>query len=359
MRYSNLRKLSKVLLLPVLTIFLASSLSSCSSPRTQAVIIYINDSSSETYPVEGNLRIQANGDKEIPSESIAAAIKANKLENEKRSGNYEWREECEDGDECFVFKGVELSKLESEKYFQTGEQLIAEIPVNESNKAVLTILDGERSAEWNFNVSDDGSPIILNLFITEYFVSVTQLDDGFMTFTPAKPVSQNPERTWEFEKLFEKYYENYLQRDNDWITFKLSYRTYSAAMDKASERTCKVFGKNCDGRASYSSIASAYRSAYDKIVTPMLSELSTSSDNPDVTIALLQLEKMAKLNADCYFRTYSAAEDRNTNSYNATSECFSDVRQQESDLKIALKKSNFDLENFMEVGYGGYPRSFE
>ena len=73
--------------------------------------------------------------------------------------------------------------------------------------------------------------------------------------------------------------------------------------------------------------------------------------NKDIAVALLKLEKLAELHADCYFRTYNAANDRNENAYSATSECFSDVKQQESDLEIYLKEFSQELTTFMRSGY--------
>lgn len=309
--------------------------------------------------MKDKLTIQTKDNASVPNELVLSAAKEHQVGYDKRVSSFEWKDVCEDGKSCFEFKGVEFRKVKATDYFSTNENLELELPVDEQNSALLTMLDGERSATWKFKPSEDGKPLYINVFVTDYFVSVTQLVDGYLSFTSIQPSSQGPEQSWEFQEMFKKYYVNYFQRDNDWITFRHSYKIYSEAMSKANIRTCKVFGKDCNGRASYSSIASAYRNAYDKIVNPMLSNLGTNSDNKDVSVALLQLEKMAKLHANCYFRTYSSAEDRNSASYNATSECFSEVTQQESDLKISLKQANYDLESFMEVGYGGYPRSFE
>ena len=334
-------------------------LASCSSIKTQKAILFIDDKSSSNYSLKDNLIIRTGENSDVAKEFILSAAKANQVGYDKRVSSFDWKETCEDGESCFEFKGVELEKVEVKDYFSQEENLEVELLVDEQNYAVLTMLDGDRVATWKFKTLKDENPLYINIFVTDYFVSVTQLVDGYMSFTPIKPSSQSPEQSWEFEDIFKKYYVNYFQRDNDWITFKHSYKTYSDAMSKADNRTCKVFGKDCDGRASYSAIASAYRSAYDKVVSPMLSNLRIGSDNKEVSVALLQLEKMAKLHANCYFRTYSSAEDRNSASYNATSECFSEVTQQESDLKISLKQANYDLESFTEVGYGGYPRSFE
>jgi hypothetical protein len=350
---------SRFLAFAFLSFLVTGLLTSCSSERTQQAILFIDDRSSDTYPQAANLKIQAKNQAEVPENLILDAAKAHQKGYDKRVKSIEWKEVCEDGADCFVFKGVELNKVEVSNYFSTSESLKVDLPIDDKNRASLVMLDGERTAEWTFTLPKEGTPLFLNIFITEYFVSVTQLVDGFLTYTPISPQTQTPERSGEFEQIFKNHYSNYFQRSNPWITFKSSLKSYQDAMAKASKRTCKVFGKDCDGRASYSSIGSAYRKAYEDIVSPMLSSLNTYSDNTDVSVALLQLEKMARLHADCYFRTYSAAEDRDSDGYNATSECFSDVRQQESDLKISLKKVNYELESFTEVGYGSYPRSFE
>ncbi len=356
-RLANMKR--PVLSLVTINILFLGLITACSSQNTQTAILFIDDRSSETHPLADNLVIQTGENTELAPELVSDAAKAHQAAYDKRVSSFEWKEVCEDGENCFEFKGVELKKVKVSDYFSSEENLEVKLPIDQQNRAVLKIRDGERVAEWKFILPKDETPLFLNIFVTEYFVSVTQLVDGSMSFTPVEPFSQTPERSWEFEATFKNHFKNYFQRDNEWIVFKHSYRNYSEAMAKANKRTCKVFGKDCDGRASYSSIASAYRAAYEKIVSPMLSNLSTYSDNKDVSVALLQLEKLANLHANCYFRSYSAAEDRDSDGYNATAECFSDVRQQESDLKISLKKINFDLESFTEVGYGAYPRSFE
>ena len=340
-------------------VFLSSLLASCSSQKFQAVTLYIDDKSSNNYPITGNLSIFQENDSVVPSEKIQVAAKATEDGQESRSGKFEYVDSCDGDKDCFKYKGVVLSKVDTKEFFSQSEAIEVSLPIDEKGFAVLKMADGSRSATWKFKSNENGNPIFLNVFVTDFFVSVTELENGFVTYTPAAPSSQEPIRTSEFESVFENHYSNYFERDNKWIQFKNMYEIYSKAVDKANKATCKVFGKNCDGRASYSSIGRAYRNAYEDILQPMLSSLVTSSDDKNVTLALLKLEKMATLLANCYFRTYSAAEDRNSSSYNATTECFSDVRQQESDLKISLKEFEYDLENFVEVGYGGYPRSFE
>lgn len=320
----------------------------CSTVKTQRAIVFVDDGSTENRPIKGNLTIYGSKKEPIVDEIIEKAAQAD--DKSKKSEKLEWNEECNSGEGCFYVGGKELEQVDVVDFYESTEGFEIELPINENGKAILRIQDGNNSAEWRLTPSTSEAPIYLNLLITDFFVSLTELEDGKLTYTSVSPNKFEPEHQWYFTELYPEDARNYFERDNPWMLFRLMNQKYSIAKDKANEDTCEIFGKDCNGRASYTKIAKSFRAAYDDILIPLLSELSTSSQNKDVSVALLKLEKMAKLLADCYFRSYSAADDSDSSAYSATSECFSDVRQQESDLEIYLKEFGTDLTGFMRAG---------
>ena len=343
-------KLQSRKIVAILLVFLTSTslLTGCSSTKTQKATIFIDDATTSGRPINGNLTLKGAESDPIEYALIEKAAKAD--DDSKKSEKTEWNDECDNGQGCVYLKGKPLSEIEVTDYFESTEGFTTELPINENGKAVLKVADGKFAAEWRFLAKTNEEPIYINLLITDFWVSATELKDGKVTYTPVSPSAITPEHSWYFEELFKDDLSNYFERENPWAQFRLMYQKYSIAKNQANDDTCKIFGKDCDGRASYSKIADAYRNAYDDILTPMLGELSTNNDDKNVAVALLKLEKMAKLLADCYFRSYSAADDRNDNAYSATTECFSDVKQQQSDLEIFLKEHAQDLTGFLRAG---------
>ena len=339
----------KAFYLPLITILIFSGLTACSGQKSQKAIIYIDDATTQGRPIKGNLSILGSSKDPVKYEIIEKASKAQS--DSKKTDKMKYDESCDNGNGCFYVDGKPLSEVDVTSYYEPTEGFEISLPVNGNNQATFKVTDGKNSGEWLINIADSEDPIFLNVLVTDFWISVTELKGGKVTYTPVNVTKQTPENTWYFKELFTDELAYYFERENPWVQFRLMYQKYSIASNKANEDTCKIFGKNCNGNASYSAIAKSYRKAYDDVLTPMLNELSTNNDDKNVSVALLKLEKLAKLHADCYFRTYSAADSSNQNAYNATSECFSDVRQQESDLEIYLKEFSQQLTSFMRGGY--------
>ena len=340
---------NRIVVLPLLLALIVPGLTSCSSQKTQKAIIFIDDATTESRLLKGNLSIFGASKDPVKYEIIEKASKAQSESKKTEKLNY--NDSCDNGKGCFYLDGRPLSEIEVTNYYDAAEGFETSLPVNENNQASLKVSDGKNSGEWLVATSSSEEPIYLTILVTDFWVSVTELKNGKVTYTSVSVSKQSPENTWYFKELFKEDLSYYFERENPWAQFRLMYQKYSIAKDKASDDTCKVFGKNCNGSASYSAIARSYRNAYDDILTPLLNELSTNNDDKNISVALLKLEKLAKLLSDCYFRTYSAADSRNENAYDATSECFSDVKQQESDLEIYLKEFSQQLTTFMRAGY--------
>jgi hypothetical protein len=339
----------KLVFLPLILTLIAPGLTACSSQKTQKAIIFIDDATTEGRSLKGNLSIFGSSKDPIKYEIIEKATKAQS--ESKKTDKMNYNETCDNGNGCFYVDGKPLSEVEVTNYYEVEEGFETSLPVNENNQASLKVSDGKNSGEWLIPTSSSEQPIYLTILVTDFWVSVTELKNGKVTHTSVSVSKQSPENTWYFKELFKDDLSFYFERENPWVQFRLMYQKFSIAKSKANDETCKVFGKTCKGSASYTSIANAYRKAYDGTLTPMLNEFSTNNDNKDIAVALLKLEKLAELHADCYFRTYNAANDRNDNAYSATSECFSDVKQQESDLEIYLKEFSQELTTFMRSGY--------
>lgn len=299
--------------------------------------------------MKGNLSIFGSEKEPIAQEILEKAIKAN--DDSTKSSKLDYNYECDGGEGCFYVDGKRLTETLVKDYYEPEEGFAAQLPINDQGKAVLKISDGKNSAAWEITPSSAEETIYLTILVSDFWVSVTELEGGKTTYTSVAFSNSQTEQTNSFLELYEEEYPYYFERENPWVPFRLMFTRYSRATGDASDATCKVFGSDCDGTASYSSIAKAYQDAYDDIMVPMRNNLSTYSENKDVAIALLKLEKMVNLHVSCYFRTYSAADDRNEDAYSATSECFSDVEQQKSDLEIYLKGFSQQLTSFMIAGY--------
>jgi hypothetical protein len=342
-------KIEKAFNLTFILILIISGLTGCSGQKKQQAFIYIEDASTQGRPLKGNLSIFGASNDPIKYDLIEKASKADS--ESKKTDKMQWNESCDSGNGCFYADGRPLSEVEVSKYYEPLEGFKVSLPVDGNNKVSLKVTDGKNSGEWSIPSLNNDQPIYLTILVTDFWVSVTELKNGKVTYTPVSVSKQSPENTLYFKELFKDDLSYYFERDNPWVQFRLMYQKYSIAESQASDDTCKVFGKSCNGSASYSSIARVYRKAYDGILTPMLSELLTNNDDKNISIALLKLEKLAQLYANCYFRSYSTADERNENAYSAVAECFSNVKQQESDLEIYLKEFSQQLTTFMRAGY--------
>ena len=327
----------------------AAILTGCSGTKSQKAFIFFDDATTAGHPVKGNLSIFGVEKEPIDYAILKKAAKAD--DDSKKSDKLDYNEECDGGEGCFYVDGKPQTETLVLDYYEPEEGFAIQLPLNDQGKAVMKISDGKNSAEWRFTPASAEETIYINILVSDFWVSVTELEDGKITYTSVAVKDSQPEQTDDFLELYKEESAFYFERDNPWVVFRLNYQNYSIAKSDANDATCEVFGSGCNGTASYSSIANAYRDAYDDIMTPMLDDLTTFSKNNDVSIALLKLEKMANLLVNCYFRTYSAADDRNDDAYSATSECFSDVDQQKSDLEIYLKGFSQELTTFMIAGY--------
>lgn len=339
----------RLLTLPVILTLIVPVLTSCSSQKTQKAIIFIEDATTEGRPLEENLSIFGSSKESVKFEIIEAASKAQS--DSKKTEKLNYVDDCDNGNGCFYLDGRPLSENEVMNYYDEREGFEISLPVDENNKAVLKVSDGENSGEWLVESSNSEQPIYLTMLVTDFWVSVTELEDGKVTYSSIAVSKQTPENTWYFKELFKEELPYYFERDNPWVQFRLMFQKYSIAESTARDDVCKVFGDDCEGNAPYSSIAQVYRKALDNVITPMLSELSTNSDDKNVSVALLKLEKIAKLLSDCYYQVYTAADSRDDTSYQATNKCFSEVDQQQSDVEIYLKEYSQQLTGFMRGGY--------
>jgi hypothetical protein len=343
----NLKKIVAVFF--ALTIS-SSLLSSCSSVNSQKAIIFLQDNT-ENRSIEGNMIINAAGDKPVSEKMIIDAAKASK--SSKKFSKTEWNPDCNNGEGCSELNGKPLSEVSVDDYFEKSEGFEVDLPVNDSGKVELHVTDGKFAVKWALSKPKSKDlPVYISLVVDDVTIGVTELLNGKASGKVVKISSLTPKNSWYFEEEYDYVSDYRAERDNKWLLFSIMYKKYVNAVDEANTDTCKVFGKNCDGNASYSEIGKVYRKAYDDVLTPMLSEIITNSEDRKVSVALLKLKKAAELQADCYFRTYSAAEGRNDTAYSATSECFSDVKQQISDIEIYLEENSQSIR--FPMIYGGY-----
>ena len=343
----NLRKIAAVFLALFLSL---SLLSSCSSNNSQVAIVYLQDNT-ESRSINGNFSLFASDDQAVSDKIISDVSKAGKAS--KKYSNNEWNPDCDNGEGCFEINGKPLYEISVDDYFDTEEGFEVELPINEKGKVELRVTDGKYSVKWELPTSKSKElPIYMSLSIDDFTIGLNEHLNGKVTFTPVKIASFSPKNSWYFEDHYDNVSDYRAERDNSWLQFSIMYEKYVDASEEAETNVCKVFGKNCDGKVSYSSIGAIYRQAYEDVLTPMLNDLITNSDDSKVAVALLRLEKAAKLESDCYFRVYSAAEQNDSDAYSATSECFSNVRQLISDLEIYLKENSQSLR--LPIIYGGY-----
>lgn len=328
------------------------SLTSCSmgADKSQSAMIVFELDSTYILPITDTLEIRSNGSTDIN----ISDIKNSNSENREISGEVKWAENFDllpgcDGwiRECGTFNGVKFDQVGALDFYGEESFIQSNLDINDAGKAALTIVEQNRSATWEFEPNADTSqPIYLKILITDFYIAVTQLEQGFLTFTTSIPKIEDPEKSLGFTALFA--YEGakaFFQRPNPWVEFKGAYKKFEDVARDAEEEACEVFGKDCDGTASWSVIQEKNLKIYDERVSPMARDLESYTFGADAEVkkALLMLTQSADLLASCYFRTQLAAQSEDNTAYNATSSCFQDVEQKLGDIEIYLTDFNVQM----------------
>ena len=320
-------------------------------------MIVIEDWALGLLEITDSLEIKVKGSSPLE----VSDIKNSGKKNREMNGENQWAEnfgllpDC-DGwiRECGTFGGVKFDQVEALSFYGQDSFIQTELDVNDEGKAVLNIAEGDRSAAWEFETTQDSNePIYLKILITDYYVGVTQLENGYLTFTSTLITKENPEKSYGFDKFIgnEKFV---FQRPNKWYDLKAAYKEFSDARNTSDTQTCEIFGRGCDGSASWSVIEERYKTVYDEIVSPMLENLRlyTYSSDADVRKSVLMLTQAADLYANCNFRVQIAAQSENNSAYIAVSSCRQEVKQKISDLEIYL--SDFDVQLNLVPRFGDF-----
>lgn len=335
----------------VVAILLLGGLSSCSMFSESAKAhLYIKNKVTDANPISDEFSI-SNG--AVNADQIVKLGKAYDKSEKSRNKKTEYIEDCMDIESvCETYNGVPLGKTDVENLFTEDEKIEVSLPINKSGKAELTIKDGKSVGTWEFELPQgEKKDLYLHIYLRDDYVAVTQFELGKITYTPSEISNQNPKMSEAFTSLYTDATEGLLfQRPYEWIDLKSSYFAYLNMKNQADGETCKVFGKNCSGTASYSSIAGAYKKAYDKIITPFEYEIPLNSESKEVRKAELMLNGAYSKLSSCYWQTYTAANSRNTSSYQAVSTCWSEVDGLEHDLDIYL--NDFDVKVSMALWVG-------
>jgi hypothetical protein len=250
-----------------------------------------------------------------------------------------------------TFKGVKYLNTKVSDFYSPKSFIKSALDINDNGKAVLKVSEKDRSATWQFDVSNGSNdPIYLKILVTDYYLAITQLKDGYLTYTSTVPTEEIPEKTSEFKGFIDYKVKNIFQRPNKWLEFKAAYTEFSIAKSDASDKTCEIFGKDCKGTASWSAIQKRYMKVYEEDVSKMANNLPTYSEDSEVRKALLMLSQTADLLANCYFRTQLAASSRDDASYNAVTSCWQDVDQKLGEIEIYLNDFNLKMDSFARVG---------
>jgi hypothetical protein len=324
------------------------SLTSCSgaSGNSQPAMIVFELGNLELMPLTEGLEIKVKG---------SSAIKVSEIENSHKNnremnGDVKWGENFDllpdcDGwvRECGTFEGVRFNQTKAIDFFGQDSFVRTNLDINEEGKAILNVSEEGRSGTWEFETSQGSDePIYLKILITDYYVGVTELENGYLTFTSNVLTEEIPEKDYGFDEFIGDE-ELLFQRPNNWLNFMALYDEFSIAEKEAENRTCEIFGPDCDGTASWGEIQEAYMTVYEEDIYPMVSNIKfyTYSSDSDVRKAVLMLTQTGDLLASCYFRTQLAAQSRDDSAYNAVSSCWSDVDQKIGDLEIYL--TDFDV----------------
>ena len=346
-------------LLVMFCLLVSISLTSCSlaSGKTQPVMIVIEDWAHGLLEITDSLEIKVKGSSPLEVSDIKNSGKKNReMNGENQYGdNFGLLPDCEGWiRECGTFAGVKFDQVEALGFYGEDSFIQTELDINKEGKAVLNIAEGDRSAAWEFETTQDSNePIYLKILITDYYVGVTQLEKGYLTFTSTLITEENPEKSYGFDEFIGL--EEYLfQRPNKWFDLKAAYKEFSDARNTGITKTCEIFGRGCDGSASWSVIEEKYKSVYEEEISPMVENLILYSNSPDTDVrkSVLMLTQAADLLANCYFRVQISAQSENNSAYIAVSSCWQEVDQKISDLEIYL--SEFDVQLNLVPRFGDF-----
>jgi len=340
---------------PIIFCLLAPfTLTSCSllGGNSQSAMIVIEDATTSLMPITKSLQIFANGSEPLDLSDIQISTAEEEKISKANQEDIEWLSDCEgDDNECMTFKGVKYLNTKVSDFYSPKSFIKSALDINDNGKAVLKVSEKDRSATWQFDVSNGSNdPIYLKVLVTDYYLAITQLKDGYLTYTSTVPTEEIPEKTSEFKGFIDYKVKNIFQRPNKWLEFKAAYTEFSIAKSDASDKTCEIFGKDCKGTASWSAIQKRYMKVYEEDVSKMANNLPTYSEDSEVRKALLMLSQTADLLANCYFRTQLAASSRDDASYNAVTSCWQDVDQKLGEIEIYLNDFNLKMDSFARVG---------
>ena len=330
------------------------TLTSCSllGGNSQSAMIVIEDGTTPLMPITNELQIFANGSEPLDLRDIENSATAEDEIVEANQDSIEWLPECEgDDNACITFKGVKYLDTKASDFYSPESFIESKLDINENGKAVLRVSEKDRSATWQFEVNAEvNEPIYLKILITDYYLAITQLKDGYLTYTSTIPTEEIPEKSSDFREFITFKVENIFQRPNKWLEFKSAYTQFSIAKSEAYDKTCEIFGKDCKGTASWTAIEKKYMKVYEEDISKMAANLPTYSKDSEVRKSLLMLSQTADLLANCYFRTQLAASSRDDSSYNAVSSCWQDVDQKLGEIEIYLNDFNLKMDSFARVG---------
>ena len=335
------------------------SLTSCSmgADKSQSAMIVFELGSTYILPITDSLEIRTNESAAININDI----KNSHSENREMSGEVKWAENfgllpnCEGWvRECGTFNGVKFDQIGALDFYGEKSFIKSKLDINDAGMAVLTIVEQDRSATWEFETNADTTePIYLKILITDFYVGVTQLEQGFLTFTTSIPMKEDPAKSLGFRTLFTNEGAKALfQRPNPWVEFKGAYQKFNNVKSEAAAEACEIFGENCDGTASWSVIQKKNLKIYDESVSPMARDIKSYTFGADAEVkkALLMLTQSADLLASCYFTAHLAAQSEDKTAYNATSSCYQDVQQKLGDIEIYLTDFNVEMNLYPRVG---------
>lgn len=344
-------------LLAIVGLIGSISLTSCASAsgNSQPVMIVFELGVLDLMPLNEELEIKVKGSSPIKVSDIEKSHEKNREMNDdiKWAENFGLIPDC-DGwvRECGTFGGVKFDQIKAIDFFGQDSFVQTNLDVNKEGKAVLTITEKDRAASWEFETTQDSKePIYLKILITDYYVGVTQLEDGFLTFTSTVISNEDPVKSYGFDEFLgnEKFV---FQRPNEWYDFKAAYNEFSDARRSASAKACEIFGEDCDGSSSWTIIEKTYKAVYEQDISPMLENLALYRYSPDANVrkAVLMLSQTADLLASCYSRVQLAAQSGDNTSYNAVSICWQDVNQKVGDIEIYLSDFNIEMNLYPRVG---------
>jgi hypothetical protein len=311
-------------------------------------MIVFEDWAFDLMEITDSLEIKVKGSSPLELSDIQNSAKKNREMNGENQYGDNWGllPDC-DGwiRECGTFAGVKFDQVEALGFYGEDSFIQTELDINKAGKAVLNIAEGDRSATWEFETTQDSNePIYLKILITDYFVGVTQLENGYLTFTSTLIKEENPYKSYGFDKIFSTSEKFVFQRPNKWYDLMAAYSEFTDARNASYAKSCEIYPSGCDGNVSWSVLEENYKLINEEIVSPLLDELSFYTDSSDAAVkkSVFMLTQAADLYSSCYFRAQLAAQSQDNSAFISVSSCFQDVDQKMSDLDIYM--SDFDVD---------------